>query len=232
MPSGSYVSSDKALVTVLGADNLIVVASEDAVLVANRDRTADLRQLVAQLKSVAPNVTQEHLKVHRPWGSYQSLDQGDRYQVKRIIVKPKGRLSLQKHHHRAEHWVVVRGTAQVTIGDVVKIVHENEFDLYPDRHGAPAREPRQDRPGADRGAERQLPRRGRHRPPRRRLSPVVTGLLRRRNCGGPRRRRPYRGIFARSLAALTDAAGDAELRGTLRKIADAVLRSFGKGASS
>ena len=128
---GSYVSSDKALVTVLGVDNLIVIASEDAVLVANRDRTADLRQLVAQLKSVAPNVTQEHLKVHRPWGSYQSLDSGDRYQVKRIIVKPKGRLSLQKHHHRAEHWVVVRGTAQVTIGDVVKMVHENESTYIP-----------------------------------------------------------------------------------------------------
>jgi mannose-1-phosphate guanylyltransferase/mannose-6-phosphate isomerase len=126
-----YVASDKALVAVLGADNLVVIASEDAVLVANRDRAADLRKMVAQLKVVAPTVTQEHLKVYRPWGSYQSLDQGDRYQVKRIVVKPQGRLSLQKHHHRAEHWVVVRGTAQITVGDEVKTLHENESTYIP-----------------------------------------------------------------------------------------------------
>jgi mannose-1-phosphate guanylyltransferase/mannose-6-phosphate isomerase len=126
-----YVASDKALVAMLGVDDLVVVASEDAILVAHRDRAADLKQTVAQLKEAAPGVTQDHLKVYRPWGSYQALDQGNRYQVKRIIVKPKCRLSLQKHHHRAEHWVVVRGTARVTIGDDVKMLHENESIYIP-----------------------------------------------------------------------------------------------------
>jgi mannose-1-phosphate guanylyltransferase / mannose-6-phosphate isomerase len=129
--SNSYVASDKALVAVLGAENLIVIANQDAVLVAHRDRAKDLRDVVAQLKTIAPEVTQEHLKVYRPWGSYQSLENGERYLVKRIIVKPQGRLSLQKHHHRAEHWVVVRGTAQVTIGDAVKMLHENESTYIP-----------------------------------------------------------------------------------------------------
>jgi mannose-1-phosphate guanylyltransferase/mannose-6-phosphate isomerase len=80
---------------------------------------------------VAPQVTEEHLKVHRPWGSYQSVDDGDRHQVKRVIVKPGGRLSLQKHHHRAEHWIVVGGTARVTIDEMVKTVHENESAYIP-----------------------------------------------------------------------------------------------------
>ena len=177
---GSYVSSDKALVTVLGVDNLIVIASEDAVLVANRDRTADLRQLVAQLKSVAPNVTQEHLKVHRPWGSYQSLDQ-------------RRPLSGQAHHREAEGPAVAAeaspsrralgGGARHRAGNHRRRGQDRareRIDLHPDRHGASAREPRQDRPGADRGAERQLSWRGRHRSPRRRLSPVLTGLLRER----------------------------------------------------
>ena len=90
-----------------------------------------LKRLVAKLKTVAPQVTEQHIKVHRPWGSYQSIDNGDRHQVKRIIVKPGHRLSLQKHHHRAEHWIVVRGAARVTINDDVKTVHENEFVYIP-----------------------------------------------------------------------------------------------------
>jgi mannose-6-phosphate isomerase-like protein (cupin superfamily) len=90
-----------------------------------------LKRLVAQLKTVAPHVTEEHLKVHRPWGSYQSVDMGDRHQVKRIIVKPGGRLSLQKHHHRSEHWIVVHGTARVTVNEAVSIVHENESIYIP-----------------------------------------------------------------------------------------------------
>jgi mannose-1-phosphate guanylyltransferase/mannose-6-phosphate isomerase len=129
--SSSYVASDKAVVAVLGVENLVVVASADAVLVAHRDRAADLRKVVERLKTMAPEVTQEHLKVYRPWGSYQLLESGDRYQVKRIVVKPQGRLSLQKHLHRAEHWVVVRGTAQVTVGDSVKTLHENESTYIP-----------------------------------------------------------------------------------------------------
>jgi len=129
--SNCYAASERALVAVLGADDLVVVASEDAVLVTRRDRAGDLRQMVAQLKEIAPALTREHLQVFRPWGSYQSLDQGERYQVKRIIVKPQGRLSLQKHHHRAEHWVVVRGTAQVTINGEVRTLHENESTYIP-----------------------------------------------------------------------------------------------------
>ena len=111
--------------------------------------------------------------MHRPWGSYQSLDNGDRYQVKRIVVKPGGRLSLQYHHHRAEHWVVVRGTARVTIGEQVKMLHENESIYIPIGTPAPAGKSRQDRSRTDRGADRQLSRRGRHRPHRGRLSAVV-----------------------------------------------------------
>ena len=128
---GSYAASDKQLVALYGVDNLIVVATDDAVLVARRDDGDGLRRLVKQVKEVAPKVTEEHLKVHRPWGSYQSVDQGNRFQVKRIVVKPGGRLSLQLHHHRAEHWVIVRGTAKVTIGNDIKIVHENESIYIP-----------------------------------------------------------------------------------------------------
>jgi mannose-1-phosphate guanylyltransferase/mannose-6-phosphate isomerase len=128
---GSYVASDKQLVALFGVENLVVVATADAVLVAHRQDGDGLRRLVQKLKEVAPAVTEEHLKVHRPWGSYQAVDQGDRFQVKRIVVKPGGRLSLQMHHHRAEHWVVVRGTARVTIGDQIKMLHENESIYIP-----------------------------------------------------------------------------------------------------
>ena len=128
---GSYVSSDKALVALLGVENLVVVASEDAVLVAHRDNANEMKKLIGKLKSVAPKIAEEHLKVHRPWGSYQSLDMGSRYQVKRIVVKAGGRLSLQMHHHRAEHWVVVHGTARVTVGDEIKTLHENESIYIP-----------------------------------------------------------------------------------------------------
>jgi mannose-1-phosphate guanylyltransferase/mannose-6-phosphate isomerase len=128
---GCYVDSEKQLVALYGLENVVVVATADAVLVARRDDADGLRQVVAKLKKVAPAVTEDHLKVHRPWGSYQSLDQAERFQVKRIVVKQGGRLSLQLHHHRAEHWVIVRGTARVTIGDEIKILHENESIYVP-----------------------------------------------------------------------------------------------------
>jgi len=128
---GCYVTSDKQLVALFGVENLVVVATADAVLVAKREDGDGLRRLVAKLKDVAPAVTEEHLKVHRPWGSYQSIDQGPRFQVKRIVVKQGGRLSLQLHHHRAEHWIVVQGTARVTVGDETRIVHENESTYIP-----------------------------------------------------------------------------------------------------
>jgi mannose-1-phosphate guanylyltransferase / mannose-6-phosphate isomerase len=125
------VSTDKALVALEGVDDLVVVATEDAVLVSRQKDANGLKRLVAKVKMVAPEVTQNHLKVHRPWGSYQSVDHGDRYQVKRITVKAGDRLSLQKHHHRSEHWIVVRGTAKVTIDELVKTVHENESIYIP-----------------------------------------------------------------------------------------------------
>ena len=128
---GSYAATDKQLVALFGVDDLVVVTTDDAVLVAKRENGDGLRRLVQRLKETAPKVTEEHLKVHRPWGSYQSIDQGARFQVKRIVVKQGGRLSLQMHHHRAEHWIVVRGTARVTINDDVRVVHENESVYIP-----------------------------------------------------------------------------------------------------
>jgi mannose-1-phosphate guanylyltransferase/mannose-6-phosphate isomerase len=125
------VSSDKALVALEGVDDLVVVATQDAILVSRQKDANGLKRLVAKLKTVAPHVTEDHLKVHRPWGSYQSIDAGDRHQVKRIVVKPGSRLSLQKHHHRSEHWIVVRGTARVTVNELVKTVHENESIYIP-----------------------------------------------------------------------------------------------------
>jgi mannose-1-phosphate guanylyltransferase/mannose-6-phosphate isomerase len=129
--NGCYAATEKQLVALHGVENLVVIATADAVLVAPRESADGLRHLVGKLKGIAPALTEDHLKVHRPWGSYQSLDQGERFQVKRIMVKPGGRLSLQMHHHRAEHWVVVRGTARVIIGDEVRILHENESIYVP-----------------------------------------------------------------------------------------------------
>jgi mannose-1-phosphate guanylyltransferase / mannose-6-phosphate isomerase len=123
---GSYVATDEQLVALYGLENIVVITTADAVLVARREGSDGLRRVVGKLKEVAPALTEDHLKVHRPWGSYQSLDHGERYQVKRIVVKQDARLSLQMHHHRAEHWVVVRGTARVTIGENVTLLHENE----------------------------------------------------------------------------------------------------------
>ncbi len=125
------VSTDRALVALEGVDDLVVIATPDAVLVSRQKNANGLKRLVARLKTVAPQVTEDHIRVHRPWGSYQSVDNGERHQVKRIIVRPGGRLSLQKHHHRAEHWIVVRGTAQVTVNELVKTVHENESIYIP-----------------------------------------------------------------------------------------------------
>lgn len=127
----SFASSEKPLVALFGVQDIVVVASEDAVLIADRKNTAEMKRLVQTLKEVAPAVTEDHIRVHRPWGNYQSLDNGDRYQVKRIVVKKGGRLSLQYHNHRAEHWVVVRGTARVTIGDQVTTLHENQSIYIP-----------------------------------------------------------------------------------------------------
>ena len=125
------VVTDKALVALEGVDDLVVVAAQDAVLVSRQRDANGLKRLVAKLKTVAPEVTEAHIKVHRPWGWYDSVDAGDRFQVKRIVVKPGAALSLQMHHHRAEHWIVVQGTAQVTRGDQVFLVSENQSTYIP-----------------------------------------------------------------------------------------------------
>jgi len=127
----SYIASDNKLVAALGVKNLVAIIEDDAVLIADRSRAEDLRKLVEELRKQGHSEANTHARVHRPWGDYQSLDHGERYQVKRIVVKPGGRLSLQKHNHRAEHWVVVRGTAHVTIGDQVRDLHENESVYVP-----------------------------------------------------------------------------------------------------
>jgi mannose-1-phosphate guanylyltransferase/mannose-6-phosphate isomerase len=125
------VHSMDRLTAVLGADDLVVVSTPDAVLVMPRARAQDVRELVAALKTAKHAEATEHRRGHRPWGYYDSIDRGERFQVKRIVVRPGGTLSLQKHHHRAEHWVVVRGTAEVTIGTDVKTIHENESIYIP-----------------------------------------------------------------------------------------------------
>jgi mannose-1-phosphate guanylyltransferase / mannose-6-phosphate isomerase len=127
----SYVASDGKLAALIGVKDLVVVVESDAVLIADRGRAEDLRKLVQELQRKGRPEAKLHARVHRPWGNYQSLDQGERFQVKRIVVKPGGRLSLQKHRRRAEHWVVVRGTARVTVGNKVKTLKENQSIYVP-----------------------------------------------------------------------------------------------------
>jgi len=125
------VHAEGRLTTVLGVKDLVIVSTPDAVMVAPRGRAEEVKHLVTTLKQAGHVEATNHRRVHRPWGYYESVDAGDRFQVKRLVVAPKGKLSLQKHLHRAEHWVVVRGTAEVTIGDKVSTVHENESVYVP-----------------------------------------------------------------------------------------------------
>ena len=128
----SLVRSDETiLTTVIGVDDIIVVATSDAVLVVPKNQSEKVKDLVAVLKSKKHSEATEHRRIYRPWGYYQGVDAGPRYQVKRIVVKPGGKLSLQKHHHRAEHWVVVKGAAEVTLDQDTRIVHENESIYLP-----------------------------------------------------------------------------------------------------
>lgn len=129
--SDCYVRSDKHLTAVVGLKNAVVVAVDDAVLVADRDRTQDVKRIVDRLKKAGRSEAVNHRQVHRPWGSYQSLHAGDRFQVKSLTIAPGSRLSLQKHHHRAEHWVVVNGTALVTRGEEQVMVYENQSIYIP-----------------------------------------------------------------------------------------------------
>lgn len=127
----SYFRSESRLVAATGVDNLVVVETPDAVLVADRERVQDVKNLVAQLKAAGRQEAVLHSRVYRPWGSYETLVCAERFQVKRIIVNPGQTLSLQMHHHRAEHWIVVHGTAEVTCEDRVFMLAEDESTYIP-----------------------------------------------------------------------------------------------------
>ena len=129
--TNSLVQAEEILTTVVGLDNVVVVTTPDAVLVAARERSGEVKELVASLRRQGRAEADEHRRQYRPWGWYQRIDLGSRFQVKRIQVEPGGRLSLQKHFHRAEHWVVVRGTAEVTVDGTVQLLHENEAVYIP-----------------------------------------------------------------------------------------------------
>ncbi|MGH8053017.1 MAG: mannose-1-phosphate guanylyltransferase/mannose-6-phosphate isomerase [Stenotrophomonas sp.] len=119
------------LIAMVGLDDIIVVETDDAVLVGKSDRMQEVKDVVARLKADGRSEATWHRKVYRPWGAYDSIDNGERFQVKRITVKPGGTLSLQMHHHRAEHWIVVSGTAEVTRGDEVLLLAENQSTYIP-----------------------------------------------------------------------------------------------------
>ena len=129
--TGCIVHSDGQLVAAAGVNNMVIVTTSDAVMVVPRARAQEVRELVNKVKAAKRPEATDHKRVHRPWGYYESIDMGERFQVKRIVVIPGGVLSLQKHRHRSEHWVVVRGTAEVTIGDQIRPVHENESIYIP-----------------------------------------------------------------------------------------------------
>jgi mannose-1-phosphate guanylyltransferase / mannose-6-phosphate isomerase len=127
----TLVHATSRLVGTVGLDNVIVIETSDAVLVADRSRSQDVKKIVNRLGAAGRGEHSLHRKVHRPWGWYDSIDNGDRFQVKRIMVKPGASLSLQMHHHRAEHWIVVTGTAEVTCGERKILLSENQSTYIP-----------------------------------------------------------------------------------------------------
>jgi mannose-1-phosphate guanylyltransferase/mannose-6-phosphate isomerase len=130
----SMLISSERLVVGIGLNNMVVVETPDAVLVVDKSKTQEVKTVVARLRAEGHAIADRHRKVHRPWGWYDSIDQGDRFQAKRIVVNPGASLSLQLHHHRAEHWIVVQGTAKVTNGDQVIILGENQSTYIPLGH--------------------------------------------------------------------------------------------------
>jgi len=129
--SGNYINAGSRLVTAIGCENMVIVETKDAVFVAPKDKVDGIKVLVTQLKMEKRTEIEYHREVYRPWGKYDSVDLGERYQVKRITVKPGAKLSVQKHFHRAEHWVVVRGTAKVTKGNETILLSENQSTYIP-----------------------------------------------------------------------------------------------------
>ena len=129
--NSSLIHATSRLVSTVGLDNILVIETADAVLVADRSKSQDVKHILNQLDSQQRHEKNLHRKVTRPWGSYDSIDQGDHFKVKRIQVKPGASLSLQMYHHRAEHWVVVKGTAKITNGDKVITLFENQSTYIP-----------------------------------------------------------------------------------------------------
>jgi mannose-1-phosphate guanylyltransferase/mannose-6-phosphate isomerase len=124
--SNLYIHSERSLVATIGVENLVIVDTPDALLVADKSRTQEVSRVVARLKASKRKEQEQHLRNHRPWGYFETLNIGPRFQVKLLHVKPGAKLSMQMHHHRSEHWIVVQGTANVVIGDIEKLVRENE----------------------------------------------------------------------------------------------------------
>ena len=129
--NNSLVRAESRIVALVGVSDLVVVETADAVLVAHKDQVQRVKQVVEHLKTTERTEHLHHTKVYRPWGCYEGIDIGERFQVKRITVNPGGKLSLQMHHHRAEHWIVVSGTARVTCGDSVTLLSENQSTYIP-----------------------------------------------------------------------------------------------------
>jgi mannose-1-phosphate guanylyltransferase/mannose-6-phosphate isomerase len=129
--TGCYFYAESRLVSAVGLKDHVIVETKDAVMVAPKDRVQDVKKLVARLKAAGRNEHSLHREVYRPWGSYDSIDNGQRFQVKRLTIKPGAQLSLQLHHHRAEHWIVVSGTARITLDDKVFLLQENQSTYIP-----------------------------------------------------------------------------------------------------
>ena len=129
--ANSYVRAERRLVAALGVRDLVIVETADAVLVASQDKAQEVKTIVDRLKTDGRSESEHNLRVYRPWGYYEGMDQGERFQVKRISVKPGQKLSLQMHHHRAEHWIVVEGTAKVTCNDETLLLEENQSTYIP-----------------------------------------------------------------------------------------------------
>jgi mannose-1-phosphate guanylyltransferase / mannose-6-phosphate isomerase len=127
----NFIHATSRLVSAVGVKDLAIIETADAVLIADKSRSQNVKNIVAQLAKSGRTEQNLHRKVHRPWGWYDSIDEGERFKVKRINVKPGASLSLQKHHHRAEHWIVVKGTAEVTCGDKVMTMTENQSTYIP-----------------------------------------------------------------------------------------------------
>ena len=126
-----FIHSDATLVAAVGVENLVIVVTQDSVLVADRSKVQDVKKIVERLKLDQRNEVSTHRKVFRPWGHFDSVDTNDRYQVKRITVNPGAKLSVQMHHHRAEHWIVVSGTADITVAGKSRLLTENESIYIP-----------------------------------------------------------------------------------------------------